>query len=243
MRFKYESGERDGSPYVPQGNYERPENPLLRKFNLADRDRDRATVEVNLMPTERMGIAFSLYTTDDSYSESVIGLTDSEETAVSVDFNYAFANNTTIYAFFTDETIKAAMAGADGDGAVPWTSNTEDDITTWGIGASGRLKDKWRYGFDWVSSDSDGEILTNDGNVNAPFPVLTTRLDNIRLFVDYDISERWAVTLEYMNEQYDTADWSVDGIGPFTIDGILTMGEESPDYDVNVVRVLATWRL
>lgn len=242
VRLRLEDMERDASISEQQGNYDRAENPLMRKFNMANRDRQRSTVEVDLNPTDRMGISFSAWSTDDDYSESVVGLTSSEETAVSIDFNYALGEYGQLYAFFTDETIKSAMAGADGAGATPWTSNSEDSITTWGFGVSGRIAEKWQYGVDYVSSDSDGEIVTNDGNAEAPFPVLTTELENIRLYVDYEMSEHWGFGLEAFNESYDSADWLVDGIGPYTIDGVLTMGEESPDYDVNVIRVLATYR-
>ena len=189
-----------------------------------------------------MGINFSAWNTDDSYTESVVGLTSSEESGFNIDLNFNFSDYANLYVFVTDESIKAKMAGADGEFATPWTSNTEDSITTWGVGLSGKFKDKWTYGVDYVSSDSDGEIVTNGGNGEAPFPVLTTELENLRLFLDYDLSDHWGLGAELYNEKYDTADWLVDGVGPYTIDGVLTMGEESPDYDVNVIRVLATYR-
>ena len=49
--------------------------------------------------------------------------------------------------------------------------------------------------------------------------------------------------LDVYNEKYDTADWYVDGIGPADISGLLNLGESSPDYSVNVIRVLARFRL
>lgn len=242
VRLRAENLERDATVSEQQGNYGRAEHPLMRKFYMANRDRKRSTVEVDLTPTERMGISFSAWGTDDDYTKSVIGLTGSEETGFNIDFNYLLGESGQVYAFFTDETIKSEISGAEGPNATPWNSNTEDGIQTWGIGLTGRVGSKWQYGFDYVSSKSDGEIVTNDGNAEAPFPVLTTDLRNIRLHVDYEMNERWGIGMEAYNEKYDTADWLVDGIGPYTIDGVLTMGEESPDYNVNVVRLLATYR-
>ena len=243
VRLKLDKGEREASISEQQGNYDRAENPLMRKFNMANRDRDRYTVEVDLMPTERMGINFSLYSTEDDYTESVVGLTAGEETAVSIDFNYLFSNGMNVYAFFTDETIKSEMSGADGDGATPWNSNTEDDIVSWGTGLTGEFNDKARYGLDYISSESEGDITTAAGNMPVPFPVLTTKLTNIRLYVDFDLSDRWGLGVEAYKERYKTADWMVDGVGPYSIPGVLTMGEESPDYSTSVIRVLATYRL
>ena len=243
VRVKVDKGEREASISEQQGNYDRPENSLMRKFNMANRDRDRYTIEVDLMPTERMGINFSLYSTEDDYTESVIGLTEGEETAMSIDFNYLFSNGMNLYAFFTDETIKAVMSGADGEGATPWTSNTEDDIVSWGAGLTGKFNEKASYGLDYLSSAADGEIITSNGSVPTPFPVLTTELSNIRLYVDFELSERWGMGVEAYKERYKTADWMVDGVGPYSIEGVLTMGEHSPDYSVSVIRVLATYRL
>jgi MtrB/PioB family decaheme-associated outer membrane protein len=243
VRLKLDHGEREASISEQQGNYDRAENPLMRKFNMANRDRDRYTIEVDLAPTERMGINLSLYSTKDDYSESVVGLTAGEETALSIDLNYLFSNGMNVYAFFTDETITSEMSGADGDGATPWNSNTEDDIISWGAGLTGKFNDKARYGLDYVSSMADGDITTAAGNMPVPFPVLTTELTNIRLYVDFDLSDRWGLGVEAYKERYKTADWMVDGVGPYSIPGVLTMGEESPDYNTSVVRVLATYRL
>jgi MtrB/PioB family decaheme-associated outer membrane protein len=242
-RVKFDQLERDASESVQQGNFDRAENPLMRKYNMANRDRDRVTVELDLMPTDSMSIAFSYYETDDTYTESAVGLTDAEETATSVDLSYLFKNGTSLYAFFTDESIESGMSVADGVNATPWIGSTQDDIQSWGFGLSGQFNDKWSYGFDYVSSQSDGEILTHAGDVVAPFPVLKTDFENLRLHVDYQVNERWGLGLEFFNEDYSTSDWTMDGLGPFDIDGVMTLGGESPDYDVSVVRLLAKFRL
>jgi hypothetical protein len=214
----------------------------MRKYNMADRDRQRLTAQLDVTPMDRVGVSFSVWSTDDSYDQSVIGLNDSEEKAISFDFNYLFDSGSSIYAFFTQETIEARMAAANGDGATPWNGFTEDEILSWGFGFSGQFKEKWTWGFDYVYSDSEGDIQVIDGGSGTPFPTLTTELENIRLYVDYDVNDHWGIGLELYNESYDTSDWLVDGVDPYTIDGIFTMGEESPDYDVNVFRVLARYR-
>ena len=134
------------------------------------------------------------------------------------------------------------MSGANGAAALPWDAFTEDEILTWGLGISGRINEKWNYGFDYVSSDADGDILTDSGAGEAPFPVLTTSLRNARIYVKYAVSERWGLGLDAYREEYDSHDWYVDGLGPLDINGILTMGELSPDYDVNVISLFATLR-
>ena len=219
------------------------QNPLMRKFNLAERDRQRLTAELDLMPLDALAFTISYYTTDDEYGQSVLGLQTSEERSFNLDANYALSEQTTLYAFYADETIDARMAGAESANAMPWIARTEDAFETWGVGVSGRITDRLTYGLDYMSSDSEGDILTDSGAGEAPFPVLTTELRYTRAYVDFQLNERWSLGLDVYNEKYDTADWYVDGIGPADISGLLNLGESSPDYSVNVIRVLARFRL
>lgn len=242
-RLKYDDSERTASGFDEQGNFSRAENPLMRKFNLADRDRQRLTAEFDFIPTQNMSFALSYYTTEDDYGESVLGLKESEESSFNLDFNYILGKETNIYAFYTDETIDAEISGAQNFTADPWNSSTSDDIQTWGIGISGRISERFTYGFDYVSSDADGNILTDSGAGEGPFPVLTTELQNARIYLDFELNERWVLGLDAYHEEYDTSDWYVDGIGPTDVTGLLSLGEMSPDYEVNVIRLMATFRL
>jgi len=239
-RLKLDHSSRDSKPFEEQGNYDRAENPLMRKFNMAERDRNRVTLEFDLTPTERFDIALSMYTTEDEYKDSVIGLTDSEENSINLDLNYILNKHTNLYAFVSRDSIESEMSAADGDGSVPWNAFTEDEILTWGLGISGQINEKISYGFDYISSDSDGDILTDSGAGEGPFPVLTTKLRNARVYLNYKLNGRWGLALDAYREEYDSADWFVDGIEPLDINGILNMGEISPDYAVNVIRLFAT---
>jgi MtrB/PioB family decaheme-associated outer membrane protein len=239
-RLKYEQMDRTAKPFEEQGNYDRAEHPLMRKFNLADRDRERVTLEFDLVPAEWFDVAFSIYTTDDEYRESVIGLRTSEEHSVNLDFNFVVNKHTNVYAFVTQDEIEAEMSGAASAGAMPWNAFTVDKILTWGLGITGQFKERFSYGFDYVSSDSDGEIQTTTGAGESPFPLLTTEFSNARAYLSYRVNARWGLTVDAYREEYDSSNWYIDGLGPEDISGVLTMGDISPKYDVHVVRLFAT---
>jgi MtrB/PioB family decaheme-associated outer membrane protein len=242
-RLRLDSADREASGFDEQGNFSRAENPLMRKFNMADRDRNRVTAELDFMPTANMSLTLSYYATDDSYNESVLGLRESEESSLNLDFTYLLGKETSIYAFYSDETIDAELSGQVDDGTDPWHADTGDDIQTWGVGINGRFKERFSYGFDYVSSESDGNILTDSGAGEGPFPVLATELQNARVYLNFKVSERWGLGIDAYHEKYDTKDWYLDGIGPTDITGVLTLGEISPNYSANVVRLLATLTL
>jgi MtrB/PioB family decaheme-associated outer membrane protein len=239
-RFKYEHLDRDTSDHEQQGNYDRAENPLMRKYNMADRERNRGTIEFDLYPTERFGISLSYYTTEDEYKESVIGLTEGEESSINLDLNYSLGKHTTMYGFVTRDKIESELSGAHATGAIPWNAFTRDEILTWGVGVNGRINDKLSCGLDYVYSKADGDILTDSGAGEAPFPVLTTKLRNTRVYLDYKLNDRWGLGLDAYREKYDSSDWYIDGFGPTDVSGVLTMGEVSPDYKASVIRLLAT---
>ena len=52
--------------------------------------------------------------------------------------------------------------------------------------------------------------------------------------------EHWKLLAEH--ERYTSQDWQLDGIGVAGIEAVLGMGLVSPDYDVTVVRILASYR-
>ncbi len=239
-RIKLEILDRDSGIHEQQGNYDRAEHPLMRKYNMADRDRTRATLEFGITPLERLAINLSYYTTNDDYDDSEIGLTDGKESSVNLDLNYAWNEKANFYGFVTRDRIKSTLSGAPRPTAIPWISNTRDKILTWGAGVSGRINEKMTYGFDYIWSDSKGDILTETVADDDPFPTLKTKLRNARVYLNYKLSERWGLGLDYYNEKYDTDDWYIDGLGPTDINSILTMGDESPDYSVNVLRLQAT---
>jgi len=236
-RLKLDHRQRDATPSEQQGNYDRAEHPLMRKFNMATRERKRATIEFDLYPSEAFGISLSYYTTEDDYDDSLIGLNASEENSLSLDLNYAINKHTSLYAFASINRIESSMSGADDFESLPWDAFTDDEIRTWGIGISGRINDRLSYGFDYLFSDSDGDISSAS---ETPFPVLQTELQNVRLYLDYKLNDRWKLGLDAYREEYVTSDWMVDGVGPFDITSVLTMGETSPDYETNVIRLLAT---
>jgi len=241
FRLKIESSERDASPYILLDDGGPLENPLMRKFHLADRDRDRVIIELDLSPVESLGVSLSYFRAEDEYSASIIGLQESEEQSLGLDLSYSINSTLSIYAFVTQDDIDSGMSSISGDTGLGWTATTNDSITTAGFGLSGKINEKVSIGFDWVSSDARGKVRTDSGQGEAPFPALKSDLRNARVHVSYAVNDRWAMKVYAEHEKFDSEDWYVDGLG---IDGllpVLTLGAVSPDYSVTVLRVLASY--
>jgi MtrB/PioB family decaheme-associated outer membrane protein len=241
LRVKLETSDRDASPYTLLDDGGPIENPLMRKFHLAERDRNGAIIELDLSPLERLGISLSYFSAEDEYSASLVGLQESEEQTLSLDLNYAINSKMSIYAFYNQQDIDSELSSISGNTGLPWNATTDDSITTLGVGFDGKISEKVSFGFDWVSSDATGRVLTETGQGEDPFPVLRSDLRNARVHLSYALNEQWGMKIYAEHEKYDSEDWYVDELGPDGLMAVLGLGAVSPDYRVTVLRVLASY--
>ncbi len=217
------------------------QNPLLRKYNLAYRYREfvEATASVTV-PDQPLTLGITWLSSDDSYSQSELGLTDSEEQRLAFDFSYAFSDTTSAYLTFGTEAIEAAQTGSASFGVADWLATHDDDFSHVGGGlVLTGLGDKVDVVLDYVHSEGESDIAVDASR----FPALESTLDSLRISIDYAHSERFDMSFGIRYESFDTRDWSVDGVMPDTLQTILTLGAESYDYDVWVIGVGFHYRL
>lgn len=229
-------GDRDASNYDPVAETDPAENPLLRKYNMADRTRDTGSIHAGLTPHERVNIGLDIDYSKDDYSDSVVGLTESRDTRYNADVAVILTDVTTLTAFGNREEIKSEQAGSQVFAAPDWFAKNDDTFDTFGIGVKHQLiKDKLDVGADYVWSRSTGEIAVDNGSSPADFPDLKTSLDTLNLYASYRLRDNLTLRAAYWYEEYDSNDWMLDGVGVATIPNVIAFGEQSPHYDVHVV--------
>lgn len=241
FRVKLESADREVSDYLQPDDGGPTDHPLMRKFNQADRERDRLLVELDLMPLDAFGINLSYYKAEADYTDSQLGLQDSVEDSYTINLNYAVGNKFNIYAFLTREDIDAELLNAASVSAVPWTALTSDEISTEGLGMSAHFTDTMSMGLDLISSEARGDISVQTDD-EEPFAPLRTKLRNAKIHFDHEVSENWGYKLYAEYENYRGQDWAIDGLGVDGIGSVLTMGEQSPNYKVWYFRIQASYR-
>jgi MtrB/PioB family decaheme-associated outer membrane protein len=241
LRVRLETAARDISPYQQVGDPGLRENILMRKFHLADRDRDRLLIELDLSPGDRVSAGLSYFVARDRYAQSILGLMESNEHSVNLDLGFSIQTNLGLHAFVALEDYDSDIASAEYASAAGWTADTKDRFTTWGFGLNGQLTDKLDISIDYVSSHSRGRIVTDSSAGEPPFPDLTTDLRNANIRLNYRASKQWGLSLKAEHENYDSSDWQIDGLGNDGISAILTLGPISPNYSVTVFRLLANY--
>ena len=222
------------------------QNPLMRKYNLAHRYREFAEFGLSAsMPERPVSVGISYLFADDSYSKSDLGITDSEENRVSVDFNWAVSEKTSLYLNAGSESIDAIQLGSETLQGPVWQALHEDAFTYYGGGlAIASLTDKVDLTLNYTRSDGETEIRFEGQSASTvPLPNLESTMDSLRLTMIYKASERMDFNLGLHYERFETADWALDGVQPDTIPVVLTMGADSYDYDVWVVGIGVRYRI
>ena len=215
-----------------------PENPLMRKFNMANRTRDTLGLRADFPVTERISVGLGYDLSEDEYSDSSIGLTSAEDTNLSGDVMVVFTEATRLHFFANHQEIKSKQAGSQIFAAADWSADYEDTIDSYGLGIKhAAIKDKLDIGADYSVTRSHSRINVSTGAGNPEFPHLTGNLDSLKLYATYRLKENLSLQAGYWMERYDSRDWMLDGVAPATIPNVLTMGLQAPQYRVNVLRL------
>jgi len=237
--FKYAHAQRDVSAYDPNPVIDPPQNPLMRKYNMADRDRDTVGFHTGITPMERLTIGVGIDYAWDDYSKSLVGLLDGEQGDVSADASLVLTDKATLSFFANRELIKSSQGGSQTTPTIQdWSARNRDTIDTAGVGIKYRANEKLDLGADYSASRSTGEISIRDASFagsSRSFPDLTTELDSVRVYGTYQLKPAVALRATYWYERYDSEDWTLDGVTPLTIPNVISLGQRSPTYHVNAV--------
>ncbi|NOQ13811.1 MAG: MtrB/PioB family decaheme-associated outer membrane protein [Methyloprofundus sp.] len=227
-------------------------DPLIRKFNLADVKRNKVSFALNWLPLEPLSVGFNGHYSQDDYEQSELGLINAENFSGTVDLNYAINEGLSLYSFYSYEYFQNQQEGYtrfsnvgllfSRDPEQFWQVDTLDKINTVGVGVDWSvIKGAFDLQLDYTYSDALTETNTRQGsNLNGdPLADLKTTLHSLNLRANYRILENMRLQLSYRYEFFITDDFALDNISPDSIDEVLGLGNFSPDYNAHVVGLSA----
>lgn len=219
------------------------ENPLLRKYNMADRTRETGGLRVDLVGREDYSFGFGVDYANDDYTNSQVGLKESQDLTYSVDGSVVLTEKTHMFAFANHEQIDSKQAGSSAASYPDWIAENNDVVNTLGIGLKHVLiEDKLDVGLDYNTNKSVGELVMSAGTLAPPFPKLITKLSSIKLHANYKLDDNLSLNGSYIYEHYYSANWALDNVAADTISNVLTLGEQPPSYYESVVMVAMRYK-
>ena len=276
--IKFIHSERSGSTYVSNQPFLDGHNPdyistlaaderfindpLLRKFSYADRNRDEVIAAINIMPIVPLSFSVTGRYGNDDYNNSSIGQRERQDTSITLDAAYSPNKLLTAHAFVTREDLEYTQQGyqranvtlypgVDRDPAPCascgfWQAKTDDGATTVGAGLDRRLiENKLNLKINYIYSRSVTDIILDaDSTVAfAPLPKIKSKLHNFTISAEYQLRENIAIRLRYLYEHFDLDDFASDGIEVDTLSNVLSLGTGSLDYDAHVFGLSLVYQL
>jgi MtrB/PioB family decaheme-associated outer membrane protein len=239
-----------GCPDVAGTGEEWENQPQLRKYYMADVRRDNARVWVNFGPVDDVSVGFNLRYINDNYYDTAFGLKTHEILSPGIDLSYDPTNELHFNAFYTYENTKSKMKsvtfGGDPDDSFDplfnWTSRDKDIFQTVGLGADyDVVPGRFSFGAQYLFAKSRGKVDTEAvSSVVTQFPDNETKLHNVSIHGDFQITDCLSMRVGYLFEHYESNDWATEAVCPACLNfggtaAVIASGENSPDYNAHLV--------
>jgi MtrB/PioB family decaheme-associated outer membrane protein len=241
MDIKFESSSRENDDYDQVDYFNLAQNPLQRKYNMAERDRKGVEAQATIMPNDRLSLGLRAESWDDDYDESEVGVTDGNRKSFVADATFQLSDKISTFASVGHETMESKQWGAQSNvnpnTADPnWRADNDDEFNLASVGFRwDRILERWAVEVDYTYAESEGDIQLQSFGLQDQFPSLDTRTNTARLNVMYALSEKIQLVGGWWYQRYRSDDWALDGVNQDTIGSVLTWGGNSPDYEVNVI--------
>jgi len=227
---------RSGSSYDVLDNPAAQSNPLMRKYNLSDRDRYGIRLKGSLYPFERWDFGWDFEYGEDDYEDSVVGLTSTSHVRLGGDMNWLVTDEASLFVSGYTESVEVAQAGSQSFSQPDWAATTKDDFDSVSLGFDhpgliGPVGVRLEYGL----SRSTGRVGNNTSGLVTRFPDLRSKRETVGLGFRYDLNDNWRFGLDYYYEKVESDDWALNDVGPATITNLLSMGADPFNYDVSVI--------
>ena len=99
LGFRLAKAQRTHSAYGVSTWFGAAENPLLRKYNLAERQRDTAGVRADIAATDTLSLGLSVDYANDGYAKSLVGLKNARSVNTAADLSLALSEKTRLNAY------------------------------------------------------------------------------------------------------------------------------------------------
>ena len=235
-------------------------DPFLRRFHLSERNRDEASANLNIYPSDEIGLSLLVLLADDEYPDAKVGLQKSKKRNLAADLSYSPDANWTASVYYNyDNYLNRQMGFARRGGGSPtpfypesvrdpannWLMKSEDVINTFGTGVDWKfMQDKLDLSLD--ASFSDAKTKTDPfstGQPFLPFPDNNTKISTVSVKSNYQLQPGRKLSIRYFYERYKSNDWALDGAGVDTLSNILLLGNQSPGYSAHIFTISMSFDL
>lgn len=261
LRASVETGSREFDEYDAEhsehASFLEPGPPAnllaLRRYDQANKDFDRASVQAQLTPGGKATLGFAYTKGQEEYTESDFGLISADTELISVDLDVTPNERVTVFGYYSRENLsslqQARQSGASlsVNPADNWTSTVTDTVDTVGGGAVlGVVKDKLNLRLDgsYQKVDGNNDLESPPGgtpDVATDIPLFDDTKRTVFLAeLSYNVTSNWKLALGGWYEQYELQDSNTSALPNYT-PGSFFLSPSDADYKAHVVYARAQY--
>lgn len=264
LRTKYEHSTKRGTlnPEV-FAEFSTIDQPGLRQFDIADRDRDRVTMLASVMPTETVAFNVSVAAGKDDYLHSLFGLRDNSHRVYSGGIDTSPGENVSFSVWYSYEKYASLSRSRQANPGVQqldesrnWATDGNDKVHTIVASADfNKIAEKvdLRFSVDFSRSNSlynyitgpvadrtlpeESTVLPSTLPTPSQLPETLSELARGTVDATYALSRHLAIGASYWYERYRVNDFSLDeqAISRLDLPGALLLGYAYRPYTANTV--------
>ncbi|AZG35465.1 MtrB/PioB family decaheme-associated outer membrane protein [Shewanella psychromarinicola] len=220
---------RGGSLYDSSRITAPQENPLLRKYYLADRERSGVELNINHNPLYWLNIGINGSYSRDKYQNTDLGLSEAEDYRYDITLGINPSNKLHLYALASQQWINSDMSGSSFDNYSNWLGHVEDTFINLGAGVSWIWSDDLTVGADYLFANSESNTAIDDSDYGDYYDYR----HSIELYGSYALNADVGLKLSYRYERYYDADDGLVGIDEIT--RLTTLGEQNHNYNAHLL--------
>jgi len=229
FRADYEHSDRTGSGLDESLLVQIGEQPALRHYDIADRNRNKFTGQIDIVPNDLWTFSVTGGGGKDNYDDSYFGLQESTFSVFSVaadlqrpdGWGAGASYNYEHYSGF--QQSRNANPGQETDPLRNWTADSKERVNYFSIYARpprfGRNTEA-RVSYDYSYAEGSYLYAIPPGSPITPpnqLPNVYNKLQQLHLDVRHRLTNQWAATLSYLYEPFRVYDFALD---PTVVNGI-----------------------
>jgi MtrB/PioB family decaheme-associated outer membrane protein len=237
------------------------DQPLHRRFDQADRDRERTNLLATVTPLDQLTMSAGWTIGHDEYPNSTYGLQSDRSNIEEGDISWAVTERFSVDGSLTKETFLTRLrsqyrvTGQLNNPTYDWVANNRDEIRTVSAGfhaslipdrleAGGRVdasRAKFRMATFNPLTPTGGTAAQNFNATASDLPEVTQKFQPMTLFATYLLTPEWGMTLRYETERWAQNDFRTAGLVPAEGNGIF-LGNNLDDYNARLLTISVSYR-
>ncbi len=239
FRAHYEHANRTGDGLDEAELVQLGEQPKMRHYDIADRNRDKFTGQVDISPTELVTVSVSAGLGNDDYPDSYFGLQEASFRVftTSIDWEpvagYVVGGSYSYEKYNGLQTSRTASPGQTPDQVTDprrdWSADSTEKVNYFSLYVTPPRfgNTEARLSYDYARSEGRfvyGLAPDTTLPTPSPLPEVFNKLQQFRVEVRHRLSSRLRATLSYLYEPFDVYDFAFDPDGnrqhhPAELDG------------------------